>query len=119
MAGIAKSVAEATFQAADTDHNGSLSKEEWKKALEEPANVAFNILDGNHDGQITQQEAQQAHRVIVNQIRSIRIPQAANAPSNLIRTRRLPSEVAPVPTFGTQNRRQQGQPAPAQPAPPQ
>jgi len=100
--GIAKSVADSSFQAADTDHNGSISQAEWDQAIIGPSHVVFNILDGNHDGQLTQQEAQQAEQVILAQLRSIRIPRAANSPQNLIRTGRRPSEVAPVPTFGTQ-----------------
>jgi len=113
--GIFVSVAQATFQAADTDRNGSLSLTEWDRSLQGPAHVVFNVLDGNHDGQLTRAEAQQAERVIISQIRSIRIPNAPNAPSNLIRTGRLPNEVAPVPTLGTP-----GQPAgstPGQPLP--
>jgi Ca2+-binding EF-hand superfamily protein len=110
VAGVAKSVAQAAFQAADKDNNGSLSKEEWTKALEEPSNVVFNILDGNHDGQLTQQEAQQAQRVIASQIRSIRVPRASSSPTNLLRGQGQP---APVPTFGTPKR-----PQPAQPTPP-
>jgi len=107
VAGVAKSVAQGAFQAADKDNNGSLSKEEWTKALEEPSNVVFSILDGNHDGQLTQQEAQQAQRVIASQIRSIRVPRASNAPTNLLRGQGQP---APVPTFGTPNSSQPAQP---------
>jgi len=113
VAGVAKSVAQGAFQAADKDNNGSLSKEEWTKAIEEPSNVVFSILDGNHDGQLTQQEAQQAQRVIASQIRSIRVPRASNAPTNLLRGQGQP---APVPTFGTPNRSQPAQPG--TPAPP-
>ena len=107
--GIARSVAKGAFQAADSDHNGSVSLQEWDRAIEVPAHVVFNVLDGNHDGQLTRAETEQAEKVVISQIRSIRVPHAANAPSNLIRTGRLPSEVAPVPTLGTSD--QQVQPA--------
>jgi len=113
VAGIAKSVAQGAFQAADKDNNGSLSQAEWDEAILEPSRVVFSILDGNHDGQLTQQEAQQAQRVIASQIRSIRVPRASNSPTSLMRGQGQP---APVPTFGTPNRQQPGQPAqPAQP----
>jgi Ca2+-binding EF-hand superfamily protein len=99
--GMAKSAADASFAAADTDNDGSISQAEWDQAIIAPSRVVFNILDGNHDGKLTQQEAQQAQQVIIAQIRSIRVPHAANSPQNLLRTGRRPSEVAPVPTFGT------------------
>jgi hypothetical protein len=99
--GMFASAAQAAFQAADTDRNDSLSLQEWNQALQGPAHVVFNVLDGNHDGQLTRAEAQQAERVIISQIRSIRVPKAPNSPSNLMRTGRLPREVAPVPTLGT------------------
>jgi len=118
MAGVVKSAVQASFQAADADHSGALTLQEWDRSLQGPAHVVFNILDGNHDGQLTPTELQQAERVLVSQIRSIRIPNAPNSPSNLIRTGRLPSEVAPVPALGTPN--QPVQPVgstPARPAP--
>jgi len=113
VAGIAKSVAQVAFQAADKDNNGSLSQAEWDAAILEPSRVVFSILDGNHDGQLTQQETQQAQRVIASQIRSVRVPRASNSPSNLLRGQGQRNQ---VPTFGTQNQPQPAQPAqPAQP----
>jgi len=99
--GMFASAAQAAFQAADTDRNGSLSLQEWDQSIQAPAHVVFNVLDGNHDGQLTSAEAEQAQRIIISQLRSLRIPNAPNSPSNLIRTGRLPNEVAPVPTLGT------------------
>jgi len=116
--GIGKSIAQAEFQVADTDHNGTVSKAEWDAALKRPAEVVFNILDGNHDGQLTPQETEQAERVVISQLKSIRIPNAANSPQNLIRSRRAPGEVAPVPSFGTSNNAGQGG-ATTAPRPPQ
>jgi len=114
VAGVGKTVSQAAFQAADKDNNGSISQAEWDQAIVEPSHVVFSILDGNHDGQLTQQEAQQAQRVIASQIRSIRVPRASNSPTNLMRGQ---GQRAPVPTFGTPNRSQPAQPAP--PAQPQ
>jgi len=112
--GIAKSVAQVAFQAADTDNNGSISQAEWDQAVLEPSRVVFGILDGNHDGQLTQQETQQAQRVIASQIRSVRVPHASNSPANLMRGQG-PSSGAPA--YGTSNRQQPGQATPP-PAPP-
>jgi len=115
VAGIAKSVAQVAFQAADTDNNGSISQAEWDQAVLEPSRVVFGILDGNHDGQLTQQETQQAQRVIASQIRSVRVPQASNSPANLMRGQ---GRSGSAPAYGTSNRQQPGQATPP-PAPPQ
>jgi Ca2+-binding EF-hand superfamily protein len=117
--GMIASAAQGAFQAADTDHNGALSLQEWDRSIEGPAHVVFNVFDGNHDGQLTAAEAQQAERVIITQLRSIRVPSAPNSLSNLIRTGRLPREVAPVPRIGVGTADQQVQPTatvPVQPA---
>jgi len=99
VAGIAKSMAQETFQQADTDRNGQLSRAEYDKAIVEPANVIFAILDLNHDGQLSQQEVDQIGRTIVHQVRMLQLPEPANSPTNLIESGRLPRETAPVPTF--------------------
>jgi hypothetical protein len=127
MAGMVKTIAQAGFQAADTDHNGALSQAEFEKAVIEPARVVFNVVDGNHDGQITPQEAQTAERVLATRIRMLSVPEPSNSLRNLIRSGRTPSEAAPVPNFGTPvpgraTRGTQPLPAPAPapaPAPPQ
>jgi len=121
VAGGARAILQAAFQAADDDNNNSLSRAEFDKAIVEPANVVFQILDLNHDGQISQEEAQRTERVIISQVRMLQMPEPANSPTNLIRSGRLPRETAPVPTFGTSNNNA-GQPAqapPARPVPPQ
>jgi Ca2+-binding EF-hand superfamily protein len=131
VAGGIRAMAQMGFQQADTDNNGSLSRAEFDKAIVEPANMAFQIIDLNHDGQVSQQEAQQIERGIISQIRMIQLPEPANSPTNLIEQGKLPEEAGQVPTFsaptGGQNRqqggRQQGnrQPGgnePGQPTPP-
>jgi len=126
LAGGIRSMGQFAFQQADTDNNSQLSRAEYDKAIVQPANMVFQILDLNHDGQLSQQEAQQTEQVILSQVRMLQLPEPANSPTNLIESGRLPSETAPVPTFGApnapQNRRQQRRqtPQPASPpAPPQ
>jgi Ca2+-binding EF-hand superfamily protein len=108
-AGAARAVAQAAFQQADTDNNGALSRAEYDKAIIQPADVLFQIADLNHDGQLSQQEAQTISRTIVRQARMMRLPEPANSPTNLIESGRLPREAGPVPTFGTQGGGQPGQ----------
>jgi len=119
VAGGIRAMAQASFQRADTDGNGQLSRAEYDKAIVEPANVAFQILDLNHDGQLSPQETQQIERAVISQVRTMKMPEPANSPTNLIESGKLPSETAPVPSFGTSNagqgqnnRQQPGQPAP-------
>jgi hypothetical protein len=124
VAGGVRAAAQASFQQADADRNGQLSRDEFDKAIVEPANVIFQVVDLNHDGQISQQEAQQIQNAILNRIRTAQLPEPANSPTNLLESGRLPREAAPVPNFATPNtggnqNRQQNAPAPAPaPAPP-
>ncbi len=116
--GLAQAGLQAAFQAADGDKNGSLSKEEFGKALVEPGNVVFDILDANLDGQLTGDELERAGRVVASQVQVFRIPQASNSPDRLIQEGRRPEEVAPVPNVRIPaTNRAPGQPAtaPAQP----
>jgi len=103
LAGAARSIAQATFQQADTDGNGQLSRNEYDKAIIEPANVVFQILDLNHDGQISQQESMQIERALLTQIKNLQLPEAPNSPTNLIEQGKLPREAAQVPTFAAPN----------------
>jgi len=103
VAGGVRAAAQASFQQADADNNGQLSRDEFNKAIVEPANVFFQVVDLNHDGQISQQEAQQIQSAILNRIRTARLPEPANSPTNLIESGRLPREAAPVPNFATPN----------------
>lgn len=124
--GLAKAAAQASFQAADADKSGSLSKDEFAKSLVEPANVVFDILDADLDGQLTAQEMERAGRVIATQVQAFQIPEASNSPQNLLESGRRPGEAAPVPDVripaGNRNRPNApaapGRPAaPAQPGP--
>jgi hypothetical protein len=103
VAGGVRAMAQAAFQAADGDNNGSLSRAEYDKAIVEPANVAFQVLDLNHDGQLSPQEIQTVERAVISQVRMLKIPEPANSPTKLIESGKLPSEAAPVPTFATPN----------------
>jgi len=116
MIGMVRTASQASFKEADDDNNGSLSKAEWDKAIVKPANALFDLLDANQDGQLSQQELDQARRVVASQIRMFRVPEAPNSLGNLIETGRRPGEVAPVPNFGTPNQPSRNQPA-AAPAP--
>ncbi len=103
VAGIAKSIGQQTFQQADTDHNGQLSRAEYDKAIVEPANIIFAIVDLNHDGQLSQQETDQIGRVLVSELRRMQVPEPSNSPTNLIQAGKLPRDAAPVPTFTAPN----------------
>ena len=95
VAGLARQVAQATFQQADTDNNGQISQAEFEKAIEEPVRVAFKVLDLNHDGQLSQQEAQTARQVVMSKIRALNFPEPANSPRNLM-NQALGSSTAPT-----------------------
>jgi len=97
MIGAARSAAQASFQQADSDRNGQISRAEFDKAIIEPANMVFAILDANNDGQISQQEAQQARRLVGSQLKALMVPEPPNSARNLIRTGAAPDQVAPVP----------------------
>lgn len=84
MAGAARTVAEAAFREADTDNNNQISQAEWEKAIIQPARVVFNVMDLNHDGQISQQEAQTARQVIMSKVRMLNTPEAPNSPRHAI-----------------------------------
>jgi len=99
IAGAVKAAQQASFQAADADNNGQISKEEFSRALTDPANAAFQILDANGDGQLSQQELQSAGRMIENQLKRTMLPEAPNSARNLINSGRRPEEVAPVPNI--------------------
>jgi len=103
IAGAVKAAQQASFQAADADKNGQLSKEEFQKAMTDPANAVFQILDANGDGQLSQQELQRAGRVIENQLKRSMLPEAPNSPRNLLRSGQKPEEVAPVPNIVVPN----------------
>jgi len=82
LAGVARSVAQATFQKADTDGNGQISQAEFDKAIVEPAHYVFSVMDLNHDGQLSPQEAQTFRQVIASRLRLLNTPEASNSPRN-------------------------------------
>lgn len=84
IAGVSRQIAQASFQQADTDGNGQISQAEFEKAIIEPSRVAFKIMDLNHDGQISQEEAQTARQVIASKLRQLNVPEPSNSPRNQI-----------------------------------
>lgn len=118
IVGAVKAAQQASFQAADTNNDSQISKEEFQKALTDPANAVFAILDANNDGQLSQQELQSAGKIIENQIRRSALPEPPNSLRNLLQSGQKPSEVAPVPNIPV-NVRPTTVPAPIPaPAPP-
>jgi Ca2+-binding EF-hand superfamily protein len=119
MVGAGKAMAQAAFQQADTDNSGAISEQEFDKAIMKPAHTLFIIMDLNHDGQISPDEAQKARQAIMTQIKKLSVPEPPNSPRHLLQSGLRPSEVAPVPNFNTgeQNRPAQGT-QPAAPATP-
>ena len=84
VSGMVQAAAQASFQAADKDSNGSLSQAEFDQMIIEPARTVFRIIDANGDGQISQQESQSAQRTVSRQIRMLNVPEPANSLSNQI-----------------------------------
>jgi Ca2+-binding EF-hand superfamily protein len=84
MSGIARQVAQASFQQADTDNDGQISQAEFEKAMAEPVRVAFAVMDLNHDGKLSPQEAQTARQVVMSKLRQGYVGEASNSPRNQI-----------------------------------
>jgi len=99
--GLGRAAMQTAFQQADTDQNGQVSKAEFDKAIIQPANILFGVVDANGDGQLSQEEMQGAMRVVASQVRMLRVPEPANSAGNLIRTGLRPEQVAPVPNVAT------------------
>ena len=99
IVGAVKAAQLAAFQAADTDNDAQISKEEFTKSLTDPANAAFAILDANSDGKLSAQELQSAGRIIENQMRMMVVPEPANSARNLLNNGQKPEQVAPVPVI--------------------
>jgi len=95
--GVARAAAQSAFDEADGDNDGAISRAEFDKAITEPANMIFAILDIDGDGKLTSQEAQRAQQVVGSQIRMLMVPEPANSARNLIRTGAKPEQIAPVP----------------------
>jgi Ca2+-binding EF-hand superfamily protein len=97
--GTAKTLAQATFKAADKDNNGSLSEQEFDDAMRRPVHTVFVIADLNNDGQLSQDEAQRIRQLIVSKVMQARFPEPENSARNLFKSGRRPSDVAPVPNI--------------------
>ena len=65
--------------------------------------MAFKILDLNHDGQISQQEAQTARQVVLSKVRSLNFPEPANSPRNLV-NQTLSTPISPTAPTAPPNR---------------
>jgi Ca2+-binding EF-hand superfamily protein len=104
IVGAVKAAEQATFQAADVNHDGQISKDEFVKALTDPANAAFAILDANNDGQLSQAELQQAGRILEGQIKRTMLPEPPNSLKHLIESGQKPNQVAPIPKIPVPNR---------------
>lgn len=121
VAGTVQAIAQAMFQTADKDQNGTLSQEEFLQSLAEPARTAFSVLDANGDKQLTPQEIQTAERVILSQLRNLQVPDAGNGSSAREgNTTAAPNIRIPVRTNAAPNAapgRVPTAPAPGQPAP--
>lgn len=118
VTGMIQVAAQASFQAADKDDNGQLSQAEFDQSIIEPAHTVFRIIDANGDGQISQQESQNAQRTVSRQIRMLNVPEPANSLSNQIEnaTRRDGAPVIGSPN--TPSRTRPNAPQPRRPAPP-
>lgn len=87
---------QAAFQNADADKNGAVSREEFDKAIVNPANVVFRVMDANNDGQLSNDELQSGVRVIVGELRNLQVPEPANSIPNQVK-RAVGNTPAPAP----------------------
>jgi len=101
IAGIGKMAARTAFHTADADNNGQVSKDEFTKAITEPANIVFTIFDANNDGQISPQELQTAEQIIAAQLRNLRVPEPSNSLGNMLQTGQTPGQAGRVPSLRT------------------
>lgn len=102
---LARDAGRLAFRVADGDGNGQISKDEFEKAIIEPARVVFGVIDSNNDGQLSADEAQRWQNYIVQRVQTA-APKGAD-------------QIGPLPDFlGSATQPRQGnQPAPAN-APP-
>jgi Ca2+-binding EF-hand superfamily protein len=101
IAGVAKMAARTAFQTADADNNGQVSKDEFSKAIVEPANLLFMIFDANSDDQISPQELKTAEQIIAAQLRNLQVPEPPNSLSRMVRSGTSPEQAAAVPNIRT------------------
>jgi len=86
MQGAARTAMQASFEQADGNNDGQISKDEFDKALTGPAHVLFGVLDADGNDQLSQQEMQQAMRVVAGQLRMLQVPEPANSLPNRVRS---------------------------------
>jgi len=101
IAGVAKTAARTAFQTADADNNGQVSKDEFGKAIIQPANFVFMVFDADSDGQISPQELKTAEQIIAAQLRNLRVPEPPNSLGRMIRSGQTPEQAAAVPIIRT------------------
>ena len=77
---------QAAFQTADADKNGAVSREEFDKAIINPANVVFRVIDANNDGQITNEELRTGTQLLMRELKSLKVPEPANSIPNPIKS---------------------------------
>lgn len=77
----AQSMAQSVFESSDGNHDGGLTLEEFRAALDGPTRVAFTAADTNHDGKLTSTEAAGAVRGVVRRVWLPAVAAAESAPS--------------------------------------
>ncbi|MGZ3469857.1 MAG: EF-hand domain-containing protein [Isosphaeraceae bacterium] len=101
---MGRTAVQAAFNAADTDKNGAVSQAEFDKAIVNPAHVLFKIWDANNDGQISADEMRSGMQILVQELRSMQVPEAPNSLSQQVHHRypaqsiAAPAATAPRPT---------------------
>jgi Ca2+-binding EF-hand superfamily protein len=101
IAGVAKTAARTAFQTADADNDGRVSKDEFNKAIIEPANLLFMVFDANSDGHVTPEELKTAEQIIAAQLRNLQVPEPPNSLGRMVKSGQTPEQVAPVPVIRT------------------
>lgn len=96
---IGRTAAQATFNAADKDSNGAISRNEFDQAIVGPAHVVFGILDANKDNQLSAEEMRNGGKILIRELQGLLVPEAPNSLSNLIEQsqRSAASTVRPAP----------------------
>ncbi|MDG3002924.1 EF-hand domain-containing protein [Paludisphaera mucosa] len=92
---------QAAFQTADADKNGAVSRDEFDKAIINPANVAFRVMDANNDGQLSREELQSGARIIIGELRNLQVAEPANSITNQAKRA---VETTPAPASAVQPR---------------
>ena len=70
---VGRTALQAGFKMADTDNSGAISRDEFNKALVEPANVVFRVFDANNDGQITPEEMNSGVQIIGRELNALKV----------------------------------------------